>query len=406
MAKKETEKLYSEEISLLTQPEYEDYVLVNLRKIREIRRNFDIPFIGIAGTEGKTTTKRMLSAILGSRGPVLETPLDCSTASGVTSTLLKLNNTYKYALLELGIVNQEQFKLAASVSEPTIGVVTNIGEAHMANLGDKFLIADAKVELIRKLPSDGYAVLNIDDELVSAMDAYSPTPHVIKFGFNGIAHFFASDIKYLGPNGMEFVVNNFYKFHLPIYGSTSVYNALAAISVARILNFEFDEIQHSLFHNFSQLQGRGDFIDLSDIYILNHSYNATINAVNKACESLVQFRKYSKQLILVLGNIDDLGKESEKVHLNLGYYISALPIDVVITVGEDARLVGEGIRKINHNKKILYHCENPMELPDRVFEYLEPHTTLLSIGGKSLNLQSSLFALVERIKKTSSQAAS
>ncbi|MFZ0390122.1 MAG: Mur ligase family protein, partial [Calditrichia bacterium] len=246
MIKKDTEHLYSEEISLLASPDHYDYVQFNLRKIKELRKNFNLPIIGISGAEGKTTTKRMLNAILSQRGEVLETPLDCNSASVVTSTLLKLKPSHQYGLIELGIVNPEQFKMAVEVVQPSVGVITNIGEAHLANLGNKFLIADAKVELIRNLPSTGFAVLNIDDELVSGMDTFSPTRHVIKFGFNSSAHFTASNIRHLGPDGMEFLVNNYYKLHLPIFSSSSVSNALAAISVARILNFSFDEIKNGL----------------------------------------------------------------------------------------------------------------------------------------------------------------
>ncbi len=398
MTKKEMEKLYSEEISLITSPEYTDYVLLNLRKIQEIRRSFNLPVIGIAGAEGKTTTKLMLSAILSQRGKILETPLDCDTASTVTSTLLKLNQDYRYAIIELGIINREQFKLAVEVAEPDIGLITNIGEAHLANLGDKFLIADAKVELIRQLPSTGFAVLNIDDELVSGMESFSPTRRIIKFGFNNSAHFYASDINYLGPEGMRFVVNNYYPFHLPIYSSTSVSNALSAISTARILGFEFDEIKKGLEQDFKLLPGRGDFINLGDIFILDHTYNATINAVTKACESLVQFKKFSKNSVLVLGSLEGLGKSSDKIHLNLGYYISALPIDTVITVGKDAKLVGDGIRKINHNKKIIRHCETPDSLTEVIGELLSPHTTLLMIGGRSLKLNEKLKQLTLMVK--------
>jgi UDP-N-acetylmuramoyl-tripeptide--D-alanyl-D-alanine ligase len=396
--KKDTESLYSEEITLLSSPEHRDYVLLNLRKIREFRSNFNIPVVGIAGAEGKTTTKGMLSAILQQRGPLLETPLDCDSASVVTSTLLKLNEQHRYALLEMGIINREQFKLAVEISQPTLGIVTNIGEARIPLVGDKFIIADAKVELVRQLDPNGFAILNIDDELVSGMDAFSPTQRVIKYGFNTNAHFCASDLKYLGPDGLEFTLNNYYKFRLPIHNSAMVSNALAAISAARVLNFEFDEIKKGLEENYRILPGRGNFIDLDDIFILDHTYNATINAVSKACESLVQFRKFSRSLILVIGSLEDLREESEKIHLNLGYYISALPIDMVITVGRDARLIGEGIRKINHNNKIIKHCEHPEALPGRILEHLDPHTTILMMGGKSLALNDRLIELTKKLK--------
>lgn len=403
MIKKNLDKLYSEEISPATSPEYAEYVHLNLKKIKEFRKNFQIPVIGVAGADGKTTTKGMLSAILGQRGKILQTPLDCDSASIVSSTLLRLNNDYSYCLIELGIFNQEQFKLAVEMSQPDIGIVTNIGEAHLAKLGDKYLIANANVELIRHLKADGYAVLNIDDELVSEMDTFAGTQRILKFGFNHAAHFHAAEIKYLGPDGMMFLVNNYYKFHLPIYSSTSVSNALAAIAAARILNFEFDEIQNGLKNQFKMIPGRGNFIELGDVFILDHTYNATINSVTKACESLVQFKNFSKNLILVIGSMDELGEKTINIHKNIGYYISALPIDMVITIGQDANYIAEGIRQINHNKKLLYHCQTAEQLPQTILNLLSPNTTILMTGGKSLNLKDYLANIIAKIKPSSTK---
>lgn len=398
MTLKDLENLYSSEISLISSPEYAEYIQKNLQKIKEKRQSFHLPVIGIAGTNGKTTTKRMLSAILSRRGPVLETPLDCHTSSTVTSTLLKLNSSHKYAVLELGMISQNQFKLAVEVAKPTAGIVTNVGETDLDEPASGHLVANAKVELVRKLPPSGFALLNIDDELVSGMDALCSTQRIIKFGFNARAQFSASKLEYLGPEGMKFCVNNYYQFHLPIYSSTSVSNALAAISAARILGLEFDEIQNGLENDFSMLHGRGNFINLEDVYILDHTYSATINAVSKACESLVQFKKFSKKLILVLGDMERFRGHSAKIHRNLGYYISALPIDVVITVGGDSKFVGDGIRQINHTKKIIEHCAQKQELPARIIHNLEPHTTVLLIGSKDLSLGEELEVLIKKLE--------
>ena len=397
MINKEFDKLYSDEISLLTPPEYSEYVHLNLKKIREFRRSFELPIIGITGTEGKSTTKGMLSSILSRRGPVLETPLDCDSASTVTSTLLQLDKKYKFGIVELGIINREQFKLAVEVAEPNIGVITNIGEARMARLGDKYLIADAKVELVRQFRPEDFAILNIDDELVSGMDSFSSTQRIIKYGFNNAAHFHASNIEYLGPDGLEFTVNNYYKFNLPVYSSTAISNALAAIAAARILDFEFEEILQGLQENFKLIPGRGNFINLGDIFILDHTYNATINSVSKACEALVQFKRFSKNLLLVIGSLEDLGAATQDIHMNIGYYISAMPIDTVLTLGQDAFLIGEGIRKINHNKKKIEHCAEVEGLPEVIQKYITPHTTILMIGGRSLNLAEQLDKLIKRL---------
>lgn len=395
-----TDRLYSDEISLFAEEEFSDFIRLNLKKIEEYRKSFDIPFIGISGSEGKTTTKRMISSILSTAGKTLETPLDCSTTSGVTSTLLKLNKDHNFAILELGILNPKQFEYAIRIARPNIAALTNIGEAHMASLGDKYTIANTNVELIRRLPSDGFAILNIDDELVSGMEKISPTPRVIKFGLNPGAHFFASNIRFLGPEGTQFEINKNYKFHLKIFGSASIYNALAAISVARALNFDFDVIRKSLEEKFEMLAHRGNLIQADDIYILDHSYDATINSIHKSCESLVQFKSHSEKLILVIGHIGNLGQKSKAIHLNLGYYLSALPIDTIITIGEEAKGIADGIRKINHTRKHIESISESEALSERIINHLEPNSTLLVIGNKSLKLNQTIDELILKIKSS------
>lgn len=390
MDSKKFDRLYSDEISLQPDAALEDYIQLNLRKVRSYRRKFDIPVIGIAGAEGKTTTKKMLSAILSPRYKLLETPRNCSTTSGVTSTLLKLDESHQIAVLELGIANPKQFLWAARVAEPNIAVITNIGEAHLASQGDKFLIADAKVELVRGLPENGFAVLNIDDDLVSGIGRFSPSPNVVKFGLNKSAQFFASDIRYLGPQGISFTVNGHYQFHMPIFGSTSIYNALAAISVARILKMDFSDIREGLEKRFSLPDGAGNLIRRDSYNILNYSYDATINSVSKACESLVQFKPFSKKLILVIGDIRDPGPDVVQAHLKTGYYIAALPIDTVITYGKNASLIAEGIKQMNHTRKALEQCHNPQELVAAAGRHLEPDSTVLCIGSRELNMQDRL----------------
>ncbi len=387
--RKDDQKLpqeYAEELSLLTGEDTEDYILLNLKKVLQHRQKFDIPVIGIAGAEGKSTTKRMLATILEPSGPVLETPIHCATTSGVTTTLLKLNKSIRYALLELGIVNPVQFELAVQVAQPNIAIVTNIGEAHLATEGDRYLLADAKVELIRNLPPEGFAILNMDDDLVSAMEKFSPTPRVIKFGLNPNAHFYASDLNYLGPDGIEFKVNNFYPIHLHVYNSAFIYNALAAIAAARIFGVDFEQIRSQL-ETFRVPDHRGNLISLNDVHILDYTYDARINSVNRAAESLVQFKPYAERLVMVIGGVSDPGPRISESHLKIGFYLAALPIDVIITVGEQGADILRGIRQINHSYKILKHCERVADLPDMLKPFLTPGTAALITGSRTLQLQ-------------------
>lgn len=385
-----TDVKYGEEITLLPDAEAAEYVALIHRQIRSHRERFRIPVIGIAGTEGKTTTKRMLSAILSPVMRVLETEPYCATTHGVTSTLVKLDDSYDAAILELGIIKPDQFRLAVDIARPTIGVITNIGESHLAAEGDKYLIADAKVDLIRNLPASGYAVLNIDDDLVSGMAKFSTTPRIIKFGFNKNAQFYASRIRYLGPDGIRFLVNGHYDLHLPVFGSTAIYNALTAIAIARVLNIDFDVIQEGLATRFSMPEHSGNLLREKDLNILDYTYDATINSVTKACESLVQFKPFARKLILAIGDISNPGPDPEGTHLKMGYYIAAMPIDMVVTVGPNARLIGEGIQRINHTRKRLDHCADGDHLVETLAGICEPGDALLVIGSRDLRLNGAL----------------
>ena len=397
MKNQHTEKLYSDEFTLTAPADIKEFVQLNLKQILKRRQQFDIPIIGIAGADGKTTTKGMISAILSKFYNILETPLDCNTADGLTSTLLKLDNSHEIAVLELGIVMPEQFEWAVRVTQPTIAVITNIGEAHLATHEDKFLIADAKVELVRNLPKDGYAILNIDDELVSGMARFSPTPNVIKFGLNKNARFYATHIQHLGPEGMVFTVNSYYQFHLPIFSSALIYNVLAAISVARVFNIEFSDIQDALQNRFQLVEHRGNLVRKNDVNILDHTYDATINSVTKACESLVQFKPYSKKLILVIGDIRNPGPNPKETHLKMGYYIAALPIDVVLTVGKHAKYIAKGIKRLNHSRKKVQVCKDSAALEKCLTDEFLPGSTALFIGSHELALQEVLQQLLQRL---------
>ncbi len=377
---------YADELSLLANEETEDYILLNLKKVLQHRKKFNLPVIGIAGAEGKSTTKRMLAKILEPQGPVLQTPIHCTTTTGVTTTLLKLDKTIRYALLELGIVNPVQFEMAVQVAQPNVAIITNIGEAHLATEGDRYLLADAKVELVRNLPPDGFAILNMDDDLVSAMERFSPTPRVIKFGLNPNAHFYASDLKYLGPEGIEFKVNNFYPIRLHVYNSGFIYNALAAIAAARVFGVDFDQIKQQL-EQFTVPQHRGNLISINDVHILDYTYDARINSVNRAAESLVQFKPYAQKLVMVIGGVSDPGPRISESHLKIGFYLAALPIDVIITVGEHGADILRGIRQINHAHKVLKHCAHVADLPQVLKPFLSPGTAMLITGSRALHLE-------------------
>ena len=169
--------LYGSQISTKYNSDTEYLIRLNLEKIRQNRLKYDIPVIGITGSSGKTITKSMLRSILDPEGLIIETPMNCQSSISITSTIRKLNNSYKYALVEFGIQNEEKLERAVHVSQPTIGIVTNVGEAHLAYLKNRYNIAAEKSELIRRLPENGVQPVNGCDAAVNHISQHISCSH-------------------------------------------------------------------------------------------------------------------------------------------------------------------------------------------------------------------------------------
>lgn len=379
--------LYGNEISTDIPEDIYDYVYLNLKRIRKYREQFNIPIIGITGKHGKTITKKMLSTILSTKGKVLETPLYSRTATNVTSTLIQLSTDYQYAIIEFGIQYERQFKLAVDITRPTIGIVTNIGESHHAYLGNQKVVSEIKGEVIKALPKDGAAVLNYDDDMASYMGKFSHTQNVIKFGLNPNSHFSASDIEYLGSRGIRFKINTLYDAHLNIYSTSDVYNALGAIATAKILGIDIEESISVLEKNLTLPQGRGNLIKFKDFCLLDYSYDASPDSINKAARSLSSFKDFKKKLIMIVGELGDYEGKTDTYHLSAGYFLGALPIDTFITVGDKAKLIADGVKKVNGSKKDIQSASkdenNIVEILKKV---LVPNSIVMITGNHIQNL--------------------
>lgn len=380
-------ELYGFEISTDISPDVYEYVLLNLSHIRKFRLQFDVPVIGIAGRHGKTVTKRMLSTILASRGEVLETPPFSLTATNVTSTLLKLTDQISYVILEFGIRHANQFKLAVHIAAPTHAIVTNIGESNYAYLGDKMLVSEIKSELIKAVDESGAVVLNFDDDLCSMLEKFARTPNVIKVGLNQNSHFFASDIEYLGPEGIRFMINGIHPVHLKVYSTSEIYNALSAVALARTLDFSLQESIQLLQQDFRLPPGRGNLIEGQKGWILDFSYDASPESIAKSSRALIDFRNHASRLIMIIGEIGDFGEKNDFYYHNTGYFMGALSVDSFYTIGKKAAMIAEGIRKVNQQAQVKTFPGLDLEaVSSSVMDELETKTAILVTGSHQQEL--------------------
>jgi len=334
------------------------------KKYIALRRSFSKPVIGVTGYLGKTTTLHMLQTILSSKSNVLSNTFALGSWTNNIKTLEKLDPGFDYALFEFDYERERKFAEILRLIKPTIGIVTNIGDAHLSYLGGVMKVALEKSEVVKHLARNGLAILNKDDELSSALGEYISTKNVIKYGLSQNADYSACDIEQLGQDGIRFLLNGKYKVTIPIYSIADVYNFLAATAAAENLGFSIPEIIDIFQSGFTNAKGRGRLIKRGDHYVLDESYVGTPRSVSKAARTLVGFKRNNKQLVMIVGDMTESGVNIEDRHLNMGYFLSALPLDYLITVGQYAGYIAQGARLIQGTQKKVISLSNVDDLID------------------------------------------
>ncbi len=332
------------------------------KKYINLRRTFKSPVIGITGNIGKTSTLEMIRCVLEKEGRVLMNRQGFGNWKNNIKTLEKLSSDYDYALFEFDFNRGNNFGEVLRLIKPNIGIVTNMGDAHLSYLGNMLEIALQKSAVIKYLAREGTAILNKDDELSTMFAQKLSNQKINRFGISQNADFFATDIKQLGPFGTEFKLNDKYEVKIPIYSLGDIYNFLAAVAALVAIGFEIQKIIDIFQSEFHLPAGRGKMYEFGNHYVIDESYTATPRALAKTTRSLVSFKSYVDNLVLIIGDMEESGPNIEEQHLNMGYFISALPIDHVITVGYYADYIGKGVSLIHNTGKSIVNCNSVDEI--------------------------------------------
>lgn len=305
------------------------------------RRLFDIPFVAITGSVGKTTTKEMTAEILKMRFKVLKTLGNLNNEIGLPLTIFKLEEGYQVGVVELGMSALGEISRMASVVRPKIAVITNIGTAHIEKLGSKQNIARAKMEILEPLGENDLAVLNGDcQELWDARK--NIVPKTVFFGQER-GDVKARNIKSDSTNELEFDIYGCYgemTFKALLPGIHNVNNALAAIAVGFEMGLTKEEIQQGLLNlklPEMRLQLKKSYFGAD---IIDDAYNANPDSMKAALDFLQQC-SHGKKRAVILGDMLELGDLSEKAHFEIGKY-AAERADIFIAVGNYAQSFKKG----------------------------------------------------------------
>lgn len=300
------------------------------------RSRYNMPMVGITGSNGKTSTKDLVWSILRRKLETVKTNANFNNEIGVPLTLFNLSSATQAAVLEMGMRGIGQIERLASLVKPTIGIVTNVGDAHLELLGSRENIAKAKAELVQALPTNGLAILNGDLPLVKAMKNMTEARSVF-YGISGDdLDYRATDIR-LNPRETSFTVQTpgeSFEVILPLPGEHNVMNALAAIAAATEMGFSGAEIAAGL--STAELSGkRLNILEVNGYSVIDDTYNASPISTKAALDVLKSLPGTRK--IAVLGDMFELGKQSEQFHFEVGEYARKSGIQRLLCTGELAK---------------------------------------------------------------------
>ena len=345
------------------------------------RDRFEIPVIGVTGSVGKTSTKELISAVLGTQGKVLKTEANFNNEIGVPKTLLQITSEHSYAVIEMAMRGRGEIALLTDIVRPTFGVITNVGTAHIGRLGSREAIAQAKCELLAQMPSSSTAILNYDNSLLLETAAQVWQGKTITYGLTGgdVCGTVADDkVTVLGRD-----------FPLPLPGEHNASNYLAAIAIARELEIDVAPLVAGL-----QVQlpkGRARRYDLAnDIVVLDETYNAGLESMLAALQMLKGTPGSRK--IAVLGTMKELGEHSAQLHRQVGAKAQELDLDLLMVLADEANTKGiiEGAAGIETE------CFNDRDtLIDRLKQVAQSGDRILCKASNSVGLNKVVEALLD-----------
>ena len=362
------------------------------------RSRFSIPVVAITGSNGKTTTKELTAAVLATRWEVLRPERSFNNQWGLPLTLLKLAPEHQAVVLEIGTNARGEVATLAAMAAPTVGIVTTVAAVHVEFLGSLDGVREEKAGLVRALAADGVAVLNADDPRVAGM-ARDTRARVVTYGLGEAAHVRAIGDVAEDEQGLSFTLERGGErqaITLALAGRHNVTNALAAAAAGLALDITLAEVARAL-AGVRPVAGRCVWRRAGDVTILDDTYNASPVSVRAALDT-VAARRQGRRVIVVLGDMLELGAFSDEAHREVGRQVAALPADELIGVGRAIQAAVEAAREAG-----LAEARHLTTFEDTVAHLLKRLTAgdlVLVKGSRGMRMERVVDALVARLARS------
>ncbi|MCL2799123.1 MAG: UDP-N-acetylmuramoyl-tripeptide--D-alanyl-D-alanine ligase [Endomicrobia bacterium] len=358
----------------------------------------DLKVVGITGSNGKTTTKEMLSSILKTKNKTVSNRGNFNNRIGLPLSLLELDSETKFGVFEIGTSVYGEIKILADILKPDVAVITNIGFSHLETFGSPQGVFKEKRELLESVSEDGFVVLNNDDEILKKI-SHKMYPKVITFALYGGADIYANNVilwsdkprftLHYGDSSAEII--------MPVKGKFNILNALAAAATAFGLGYNIDDVKKGIESFTPPVMRMETFVTQSGVTLINDAYNAnpssTREAIQGVCEAYID-----SEISLVLGDMLELGANSDEYHFELGNFINTQNIKSVYLIGDMTAYTKEAL-----NKNAVHHSKGMDSLLRNLEQAsLNPRSVFLFKASRGMNLDEvcrKFFTILERRKK-------
>jgi UDP-N-acetylmuramoyl-tripeptide--D-alanyl-D-alanine ligase len=359
------------------------------------RRKASASVIGITGSNGKTTVKEMVAAILSVNGNTLFTPGNLNNDIGVPLTLLRLNEQHRYAVIEMGANHPGEIEYTSRYAQADVAVITNVGPAHIEGFGSVDGVAKAKGEIIQTLKQDGVAVLNRDDDYFDYWQSVAGTRKVMSFGTDDRSEVKAHSVKteiidhaFATTFELEIAAGKL-TTKLKLAGRHNVVNALAATAACLALDIDLRQIKQGL-ESVKPVTGRlQPLVSRLGNIVIDDTYNANSASLKVGLDVL---KNCPGNHWLVLGSFGELGSESPKIHEQMGELIKSSGVMRLLAIGSDAR----NTVKVFGKGAVFFDTQD--DLIEALKQELKGDEAILIKGSRAQRMENVVAALVDNFR--------
>lgn len=349
------------------------------------RSRFDIPFLAVTGSSGKTTTKDMLYFAVSESMKTLRNLGNLNSEIGLPMTVFNLDESHECAVLEMGMYVPGEIDYLAEIAKPHFAIITNVGVAHIQSAGSRENILKAKLEIANYMTQSDVLLINGDNDMLQTVDTAAMRPSVYRFGLEEHNDIRLISYETMG-SGMKIradILGEITEYEIPTLGIHNIYNSLSVMGLCSLMGLDMKKSAEGI-RKYQPSKYRMEIKSVSGKTLVEDFYNANPDSLRASIETFRQMQGERK--VAVLADMLELGEISEKEHMNAGIQASEI-FDVIICIGSDAQYIGKGAIENGFDKNCVHFFSDNEKAVSEINSILRPGDAVLMKGSRGMKLE-------------------